>query len=294
MMWRDFKYFFLISRPVNVLISLVAFTVSCFLVNHHQLDFFLDAKYWATALTIAVIAATGYWINDVYDFRIDRINKPGRTVVNALLSVKKVLTFYFIINGVVLLFSLGYLGFYLGKFAVTFINFLSVFLLFFYASYFKRVSVAGNLVISFLIALVLILASYLYDDLNMALIWTIVFGFEITFIREITKDVEDIEGDLTYGLRTLPIQVGIATTRRILMILYLVFLLSCYMPFFYLLTVKEETNWLYLILSVVLVQIPSVWLMFRLSRSTDPAAFATQSRYLKYLMLTGIVTLFFL
>ncbi|MEZ4777231.1 MAG: geranylgeranylglycerol-phosphate geranylgeranyltransferase [Bacteroidia bacterium] len=294
MMWRDFKYFILISRPVNVLISLVAFSVSCFLVNHRHLDFLSDPKYWATAFTIAVIAATGYWINDVYDFRIDRINKPGQTVVNAFLSVKKVLTFYFIINGVVLLFSLGYLGFYHGKYVVTFINFLSVFLLFFYASYFKRVSVAGNLVISFLIALVLILASYLYDDLNMALIWTIVFAFEVTFIREITKDVEDIEGDLTYGLRTLPIQVGIATTKRILMILYVVFLISCYLPFLYLLMVREETNWLYLILSFVLVQLPSVWLMIHLSKSTEPVAFGRQSRYLKYLMLTGIVTLFFL
>ena len=50
--------------------------------------------FWATLLTIAGIAATGYWINDVYDFRIDRINKPNRTIVNAILSVKKVMTIY--------------------------------------------------------------------------------------------------------------------------------------------------------------------------------------------------------
>ncbi|MDX2248996.1 MAG: geranylgeranylglycerol-phosphate geranylgeranyltransferase [Bacteroidia bacterium] len=293
-MWRDFTYFFLISRPVNVLISLVAFSVACFLVAPHPLNFFFDAKYWAASFTIAVIAATGYWINDVYDFRIDRINKPGRTVVNALLSVKKVLTIYFLINGLVLLFSLGYLGFYLGNFAVTFINFLSVFLLFFYASYFKRVSVAGNLVISFLIALVLILASYLYENLNMALIWTIVFAFEITFIREITKDIEDIEGDLTYGLNTLPIQMGISFTTKILMLLYGVFLVSCYLPFFYVLFLKEETNWLYLLLSIGLVQIPTVWLMALLSKSTKSEEFGRQSRYLKLLMLSGIITLFFL
>ncbi|MEZ4827198.1 MAG: geranylgeranylglycerol-phosphate geranylgeranyltransferase [Bacteroidia bacterium] len=294
MIWRDITYFFIISRPVNVLISLIAFAVACFLVNHHQTDFFFHTRFWATAITITVIAATGYWINDVYDFRIDRINKPKRTVVNALLSVKKVLTVYFIANSLVLLFSLGFLGFYLGEFTVTFINFLSVFLLFFYASYFKRVSVAGNLVIAFLIALVLILASYLYDDLNMALIWAIVFAFEITFIREITKDVEDIEGDLAYDLRTLPIQVGILHTRKILMILYGVFLLSCYLPFAYLYFVKQESNWVYLGLSFVLVQIPATVLMVLLSRSSEPEAFGKQSRYLKYLMIAGMITLFFL
>lgn len=292
-MWKDITYFFRLSRPGNVLISLIAFGVSCFLVNKHSLDFLSHASFWATSLTIIVIAATGYWINDVYDFRIDRINKPSKTIVNAYLSVKKVLTVYFVANGLILLFSLGYLGFYKDKFNITFINFLSVFLLFFYASYFKRVSVAGNLVISFLIVLVLVLAYYLYDHLSMSLIWMIVFAFEITFIREVTKDVEDIEGDLTFALRTFPIQVGMRNTRNFLLLLYVLFLLSCYLPFLMTFLRAGSYNWIYLGLSLVLVQIPALWLMRKLWQSSEPSHFSIQSRYLKFLMLTGIVTLFF-
>ena len=293
-MLRDIKYFILISRPANILISLVAFAVSCFFVNHRSFIFLTDSQFWYTSLTIAVIAATGYWINDVYDFRIDRINKPERTVVNAILSVKKVLTVYFIVNFLILAFSIIFLGFFHEKVAVTFINFLSIILLFIYASYLKRVSVAGNLVISFLIALVLILAYYLYAHINMSLIWAIVFAFEITFIREITKDVEDIEGDLQYKLRTFPIMIGLKHTKRALSWLYAIFFISCYLPFVLEYIREEAFLWEYLISSIILVQIPTLYLMKLVSKSEAPADFTKQSTYLKYLMILGIVTLFFI
>jgi 4-hydroxybenzoate polyprenyltransferase len=293
-MWRDLKLFWLISRPLNVLISWLAFAMACFLINGKSLTFLADLPFWGTALAIVVIAAAGYWVNDVYDYRIDRINRPGRTVVNAQLSVKKVLTLYFLANLGIILFSLGYLGLYLGLYHITFINVLSVLLLFIYASWLKRVSVAGNLVIAFLIALVLFLAYYLYDSLNLSLIWAIVFAFEITFIREITKDVQDIKGDLQYGLRTLPIQLGIRGTQRILLGLYVLFLLSSYLPFVEAHWRHGEWLWSYLSLSVMLVQLPCLYLIRMMWKSTEPAHFSMQSHMLKVLMLTGLVTLFFL
>ena len=137
-MWQNLRHFWRISRPLNVCISLMAFGISCFLAQNRELDFLLDPLFWGTALTIGVIAATGYWINDVHDYRIDRINKPHKMVVNAILSVKKVLTVYFLVNIGILLFSFGYLGWAQEKFHITFINFVSVILLFIYASYLKR------------------------------------------------------------------------------------------------------------------------------------------------------------
>lgn len=293
-MWRDLKLFWRISRPLNVLISWLAFAVACFLVHGHSLSFLADPPFWGTALVIVVIAAAGYWVNDVYDFRIDRINRPGRTVVNAMLSVKKVLTAYFLANLGIILFSLSYLGLYLGRYHITFINVVSVLLLFIYASWLKRVSVAGNLVIAFLIALVLFLAYYLYDAINLSLVWAIMFAFEITFIREITKDVQDIEGDLQYGLRTLPIQVGMRGTQRVLLALYTLFLLSCYLPFVEAHWRHGEWLWRYLSLSVLLVQLPTLYLIRMMWKSTEPTHFGMQSNMLKVLMLTGLVTLFFL
>jgi 4-hydroxybenzoate polyprenyltransferase len=293
-MWQDLKHFWQISRPLNVLISWLAFAVACFLVQDKSLAFLADLPFWGTALVIMVIAAAGYWVNDVYDYRIDRVNKPGRTVVNALLSVKKVLTVYFLTNLGIIIFSLGYLGMHLGHYHITFINLVSVLLLFIYASWLKRVSVAGNLVIAFLIALVLFLAYYLYDKINLSLIWAIMFAFEITLIREITKDVQDIKGDLQYGLRTLPIQLGIRGTQRVLLALYTLFLLSCYLPFVEAHWRHGEWLWHYLSLSVLLLQVPCLYLIRMMWKSTEPAHFGMQSNMLKVLMLTGLITLFFL
>ncbi|RMG24626.1 MAG: hypothetical protein D6730_12410 [Bacteroidetes bacterium] len=294
-MLRDLKYFLLLSRPANVLIAVLSFGIACYIANDRNgsLPFLQHGPFWGTVLSIVLIAATGYWINDVYDFRIDRINKPRSTIVNGYLSVKKVLTAYFITVFFTLLFSILYLGIYAGKPGITFINFLSVILLFWYASHLKRVSVAGNLLVSFLIFLVIILAGYLYR-INMPLIWVGVFAFEITFIREITKDIEDIKGDLQYKLHTLPIQVGIRSTKKVLTVLYLLFILSCYLPFFYRIARTGDPLWRYLLLSVNLVQVPALLLMRMMLRSSHPRDFAIQSRYLKYLMLTGIITLLFL
>ena len=292
-MLRDALNFLRISRPVNVFISFLAFGVAAFISQDKSWAFLTDSVFWATAACIIVIAAAGYWVNDVYDFRIDRINKPGKTIVNAYLSVKKVLTVYFFVNAGILIFSFVYLGYMNQKYHISVINLISVGLLFLYASYLKRIGVPGNLSIAFLIALVILLAGYLYE-VNSPLVWTMVFAFEITLIREITKDIEDIRGDLQFELRTLPIQIGIRRTKYILQVFYVCFLLSCYVPFIYGYFRVNTLIWNYLLVSVLLVQIPTVYMMYLLARSVRPEDFGKQSTYLKYIMLGGIVSLFFL
>lgn len=292
-MLKDLTYFFTISRPPNIFISLVAFGASCYIATSHQFSFLQDFHFWGALLTIVIIAATGYWINDVYDFRIDRINKPHRAIINAKLSVKKVLTAYIIVNFAISLFSLVNFSLLDDLYQISFINITSIILLFWYASYLKRTGAAGNLLIAFLIALVVLLAGYLYH-INMPLIWTLVFAFQITLIREITKDVEDIKGDLAFQLHTLPIQIGIRNTKRILSILYVLFILSCNLPLLYYYLREGQFLWQYLGISLLLVQAPMFYLFYLLSRSTFPSDFSVQSRYLKYIMLSGILSILLL
>ncbi|MEM6629730.1 MAG: geranylgeranylglycerol-phosphate geranylgeranyltransferase [Bacteroidota bacterium] len=292
-MLKDLTYFFTISRPPNILISLVAFGASCYIASSHQFYFLQDPHFWGVSITIILIAATGYWINDVYDFRIDRINKPQRAIVNAKLSVKKVLTAYIIVNFAISFFSLVNFSLLHGLYPISFINITSIVLLFWYASYLKRTGAAGNLLIAFLIALVVLLAGYLYR-INMPLIWTLVFAFQITLIREITKDVEDIKGDLAFQLHTLPIQIGIRNTKRVLTILYILFIVSCNLPLAYYYLKEGQFLWEYLGVSLTLVQLPIFYLLYLLTRSAFPSDFSIQSRYLKYIMVSGILSILLL
>jgi len=294
-MLKDIKYFFLLSRPLNVLISFVAFVVSCYIAFYKTgLGFLEDMSFWMTAFCICSIAATGYWINDAYDFRIDRINKPKRTIVNAILSVKKVLTAYFIASFLIMSVSITYFVFVKEEdYQIVFINILSIFLLFVYASYLKHISVVGNLVVAFLVALVIILAGYLYH-INQELMYTIAFAFQITLLRAITKDIEAITGDLKFNLQTLPIQVGIRATKKVLWVLYIFFLLSCYAPVVIHFMDKGEVLWTYLWLSIFLVQLPVVYILILLHKSFKPADFSVQAKYLKYIIITGIFTILYL
>jgi 4-hydroxybenzoate polyprenyltransferase len=282
---RDLSYFFRLSRPVNIAIAFISFATACFISLDRSSSFLNDPKFWGTAATILLIAATGYWINDVYDFRIDRINKPKRTIVNAFLSVKKVLTFYFILIVAVL----AYAFFFLGP-EILFLDALAILLLFIYANFLKRISVAGNLVIAFLTSLVMVVGGFLYQ-INLPLVWAIIFAFEITLLREITKDVEDIRGDLAYNLQTLPIQIGIRSTRIILLVLYIVFIISCYGPFLYRVLLNGVYLYPYLACSILLVQAPAAWLAYRMMHSDAPEAFSFQSRFLKILILSGILSI---
>jgi 4-hydroxybenzoate polyprenyltransferase len=292
---KDITYFFQLSRPLNLLIAFLSFGVASYIALYKTgFGFLTDPKFWVAACCILGISATGYWINDVYDFRIDRINKPERTIVNALLSVKKVLTVYFVSSFGLLGISLIYFVFWKQRFYhIAFINLLAILLLFVYASYLKRISVLGNLVIAFLVSLVIILAGYLYH-INQELMYTIAFAFQITLLREITKDVEDIRGDLQYNLQTLPIQIGLRATKKVLWVLYFFFLLSCYVPFVLHYLQERDFLWQYLVLSLLIVQLPVAYILVLLNKAQQPDQFATQSRYLKYVIITGIITILFL
>lgn len=227
-------------------------------------------------------------MNDAFDFKIDRENKPKRVIVNAQLSVKKVLSAYFSVVTIILVASL-----LLQPFVLFWVNVAAVALLFLYAWLLKRTTVIGNIVIATLTGLVIYYAALIYVP-RTAVMWMIMFAFEVTFIREVVKDAEDIKGDLKFKLQTLPIKIGIRATRRVLQFCYLVFILSCYLPILEAAFREQTLNWPYLIASIVLVQSPAAYLLLDLTKAESAQDFAKQSRFLKILIFLGMVSVLFL
>lgn len=262
----------------------MSFCLAAFLANNHSFVFFTHPIFWAVGIAIVWIAAGGYWINDVYDFKIDKINKPERTIINAFLSVKKVLSVYWFMH--ILLF----LAVVLVTKKLTIILIGASILLFLYAAWLKRTSLVGNMLVAFMTALVLMMAGFIYT-FNLPLIWAAIFAFEINLVREIVKDIEDIEGDLRFQLKTLPIQAGVQTARLIVFIIYILFVLSTWLPLILQWIEHKETSYYYLLCSLFLVQIPSIFLLRHLSTCKNSADYAQHSQYVKYLMLAGMITL---
>jgi 4-hydroxybenzoate polyprenyltransferase len=285
---KDIRYFFFLSRPLNVLITLLAFALAAFIAKQNVFMFIHDPNFWIGCICLLVITATGYWVNDAFDFKIDRENKPRKVIVNAHLSVKKVLTAYFAAIAIVLAFS-----FFMQPLALFLTNVGAAVLLFLYAWFLKRTTVVGNIVIATLTALVVYYAALMYAP-STVLMWTILFAFEITFIREVVKDIEDIKGDLKFKLQTLPIRIGIQSTKVVLMVCYIVFIVSCYAPICEALLRSQPLNVKYLVASLLLVQLPTLLLMRDLHRASKPEHFGRQSNYLKGLILLGMLSVLLL
>jgi 4-hydroxybenzoate polyprenyltransferase len=58
-----------------------------------------------------------------------------------------------------------------------------------------------------------------FKEINTFILGYMIFAFLITMIREMVKDIEDIEGDRSFRCRTLPIVYGIPAMHRVIVII---------------------------------------------------------------------------
>lgn len=186
-----------------------------------------DWQYGLLVLSTVLLAAAGYVINDIFDVATDSINKPSKVIIGKGISETKAYNIYIGLNitGVAI-------GFYLSNvilrpsFATIFILIAS--LLYFYSTSLKQIMIVGNFIVALLLALSVIIigifdlfpATNAENQAQMASLFSILidyalFAFMINFIREIVKDIEDVNGDYNQGMNTLPIAIGNSRAAKI-------------------------------------------------------------------------------
>ncbi|WP_296149405.1 geranylgeranylglycerol-phosphate geranylgeranyltransferase [uncultured Flavobacterium sp.] len=186
-----------------------------------------DWQYLILVLSTVSIAAGGYLINNIFDKATDEINKPNDVVVGKSISEAMAYNIYMALN----IIGVG-AGFYLSNviekpgFSLLFIVISGT--LYLYASGLKQTLLVGNIIVALLLSLSIIIIG-IFDLLptinpdnqaGMGLLFKIlldyaIFAFIINFIREIVKDLEDVNGDYNQGMNTLPISLGVARTVKV-------------------------------------------------------------------------------
>jgi 4-hydroxybenzoate polyprenyltransferase len=131
------------------------------------------------------------------------------------------------------------------------------------------------------------LANISYHSLNILFIYSL-FAFIINLLREIIKDIEDIEGDISLGLNTLPILIGRQRTNSIVLILCIAFTVSIVMVLF---TVKE-LEIVTRIYGSLFVVLPTVYFISKLYTSKTKKDYTRLSSLLKIIVLLGMGTIF--
>ena len=223
-----------------------------------QLEQFGELMPWwiLTLLIVSVvgIAAGGYVINDYFDVKIDRINRPDNLVVTRIISRDAAMNLFYGLTAVGVIAG-TVVAWWSHSWTLLFTYVVIPGLLWFYSASYKRMFLVGNLVVAFASAIVPLLvaianADYLHHLYQNALayspivgelyVWTggfAAFAFLLTWVREIVKDIEDIEGDREMECRTLPIVWGdkvakiIATILLVVIATLIVYILFAVLPF---------------------------------------------------------------
>lgn len=191
----------------------------------------------------------------------------------------------------------------------------SVIGLWFYSTSFKYQFLSGNIIISlftgmapFMVALFEIpkviqtynarLTLQQYNEgsaiTTTILLWAAAYGvaaFGLSLIREITKDMEDVEGDKEYGCRTIPIVLGIKKAKVITSVLIIIFMAGIGYFQQKQLIIKDKYSFSYFL---GFIQLPLLFLLLRILTAKEKKHFHTASTLIKFIMLAGICYLFLL
>ena len=274
-------YLRLIRFPNLVLIVLSqALVQACLLAAGVNWGMVARPGFAALTLSTVFIAAAGYIINDYYDVKIDAINKPERMLVGKAIRRRRAMFAHLVLSvaGVAIGLALAI--------PVGLINMGAVLLLWGYSARLKKMLLIGNVVIALLAASMLLVVAVYNDALNRITLGYALFAFLISLIREIIKDMEDVKGDASFDCRTLPIVAGIRNTKLVLYPLVALFLVFLLVVVFH-----RRTALLFDSYMLLLVLLPSVWLVIKLARSDRRRDFAYLSSLNKFIMLTGILSM---
>ncbi len=262
-------------------------------------------SFFVIMLASIFIAAAGYMINDYFDLDIDQVNKPEKVVVNSIISRRWVIFWHMF---------LSLIGIYATIFALSFHNYwhlvlanmASVIFLWVYSTSLKKQLLIGNILISMLTAWVigvLYFSKYPLEDINKVVspnmqnvrffrltVLYAAFAFIISLIREVVKDMEDLEGDRKYGCRTMPIVWGVNASKVFVAVWLIVLIAVLIILQLY---VVQMGWWINIGYSLIFILLPLFYVFSKLFKAKTPTDYHHLSSVIKIIMLAGIISMVF-
>ena len=270
---------------------------------------------WYILLLIAaatiLIAAGGYVINDYFDIKIDRINRPDQLIVTQYISKENAMRLSIGLSGVGMV--CGLVAAWLLRSSTIAILFAIIpGLLWFYSSSYKRLLIVGNVTIALLSALspmMIAIANVAQLQLKYSTIlpyttlehdiyaWVggfSLFAFLLTWIREIVKDLQDQMGDRELECHSMPIVWGNIVTK--IVVTALIVLTTVLIGWFWYSLLPFDHSWQsfstrYIVLAIIIPLWGALWLLWA---AKIPSDYRTCQQVLKLTMFLGMLYSFVL
>jgi 4-hydroxybenzoate polyprenyltransferase len=280
------KIFSLLSvvRGYNILVLIIAqYLVSILIFSPGKSirNIVFDFDLLNIVLASVCVVAAGYIINNFYDVKVDRINRPLKTGIDNYVKQETKLRLYFFLN---------FLGFMFGllvswKAALFFSVY--IFGIWFYSHKLKKHAFTGLISATVLTILPFFAVFVYYKNFSKIIFLHAIFLFLVIMVRELIKDLENIKGALANNYKTFSVVYGEVKTKQLSLLL----LLFTFLPvtiLFRFPALSYMKYYFYLALVTLLFVGIYLW------KSTQQKEYTFLHNILKLLLLVGVFCLVFI
>ncbi|MFC4723305.1 geranylgeranylglycerol-phosphate geranylgeranyltransferase [Geojedonia litorea] len=277
------KFFsmFSVVRGYNILVVVIAqYLTSIYILAHDKplRSVVFDLNLLTLVLASSAAIAAGYIINNFYDSEKDLINRPQKSMLDRLVGQNTKLSFYFVLN-----FLTVVLASYVSFRAVIFFS-IYIFAIWFYSHKLKKLPFIGNLTSATLTIIPFFVIFIYYKNFEHVIFVHAMFLFLIISMRELTKDLENIKGDLVQNYKTIPIVYGENASKVMLTILVLLTLVPTYLLLFYF-EIGNMTYFFYLCILLLLAFVILLW------KSNSKPQYLLLHNILKFIIVAGVFSI---
>lgn len=272
---------FSVVRGYNILIIVIAqYLTSIYILAYDKpvKEVVLDVNLLMLVLASAATIAGGYIINSFYDSEKDLINRPIKSRLDRLVSQNTKLSFYFVLNFIAVIMA-SYVSFK----AVIFFS-VYIFGIWFYSHKLKKLPFIGNLTSAILTITPFFAIFMYYKNFETVIFVHAIFLFLMISMRELTKDLENIKGDVAQNYITIPVAYGEKVSKTMLTVLAVTTLIPMYLLLFYF-----EVGYMYLFFYLSLFLL--VVFLILLWKSTTKVQYLILHNILKFIILAGVFSI---
>ncbi|MGM9837276.1 MAG: geranylgeranylglycerol-phosphate geranylgeranyltransferase [Paludibacteraceae bacterium] len=256
-----------------------------------------------------LVAAGGYVINDYFDVKIDRINRPDNLIVTNSISKVTAMRISLVLSAVGILSGMG-AAWLVRSWSVAIVFLMVPGLLWFYSSSYKRLFLIGNIIIAFISALTPMLIAFanvgilryrygdilgytsLEHDLYSWLGGFAMFAFLCTWVREVIKDLQDRMGDRELECHTLPIRLGERGTKAVVTVVIALTIAAVLYVWYAVLPFPHTWASLstrYVLCGILIPMLCEIWLLWA---SRIPSDYRHAQLLMKFVMFIGMLYAF--
>ena len=283
---------FSVVRGYNIpVIAIAQYLSAIFILSPREmpaLSVLLDLNLLLLVLASSTAIASGYIINNFYDSDKDLINRPAKSMLDRLVSQKTKLYVYFSLN-----FIAVFLG-WLVSWRVALFYSVYIFVIWFYSHKLKKFPIIGNLT-ACLLAITPFFGILLYyakldhfryfEPMQLGIVIShAVFLFLLLLIREMTKDLENVPGDLANNYKTVAVAYGEQVSKTVISILAALTIVPVYW-------LIEWFDVGYMDLYFYICEIALLFFVLFLWRSNSVKQFLILHNTLKVLIVTGVFSI---